>query len=232
MKTYTRSIEPIVALPPKEETRLFEAAKSGDVDSRNTLLEHYYRFAVFLTAKIVAPGSPRWADACSAAMTGLLKAVQAFDPARKIRFTTFSGFYISGAVRSFLRKEGSRREVPEADMQAGASGRESSSEAQVPHYLLSMAALAGDTNASDPVYTEVAQNDAEANQHSLLEKAKAECLSAEERALVEAHFDSEDSFAELGRRAGLTREAMRVRCRTALEKLRVFLTPFRQELLP
>jgi RNA polymerase sigma factor for flagellar operon FliA len=72
---------------------------------RNDLVEHYLGLA-HLHAENVQRNNPflRAEDLLGAASTGLINAVEAFNPARKLQFTTFSNFRIRGAIMDWLRE--------------------------------------------------------------------------------------------------------------------------------
>jgi RNA polymerase sigma factor for flagellar operon FliA len=79
--------------------------KSGEQTVRNQLIEHYLplvkNHAERLKAKL--PGVVQVDDLTTAGVLGLMDAIEQFDPARKVKFETFSAIRIRGAMMDELR---------------------------------------------------------------------------------------------------------------------------------
>ena len=79
--------------------------KSGEQAVRNQLIEHYLplvkNHAERLKAKL--PGVVQVDDLTTAGVLGLMDAIEQFDPARKVKFETFSAIRIRGAMMDELR---------------------------------------------------------------------------------------------------------------------------------
>lgn len=92
------------ALPEAELWRRYRASR--DVAVRNVLVERHRRLA-----RRAAERKATTTSACvdvdeleSAAVFGLMDAVETFDPARRVRFTTFAAPRIWGAMKDWLRE--------------------------------------------------------------------------------------------------------------------------------
>jgi RNA polymerase sigma factor for flagellar operon FliA len=90
----------------KDVARLWKTyKKSGEQAVRNQLIEHYLplvkNHAERLKAKL--PGVVQVDDLTTAGVLGLMDAIEQFDPARKVKFETFSAIRIRGAMMDELR---------------------------------------------------------------------------------------------------------------------------------
>ena len=103
-----------VSLPvmaePADELELFERARRGDRRARNEVVEHYMGFAAHIARRFSAAHSAE--DIRQAAMVGLIKAVDRFDPIRGHRFTAFAGVTIEGELKRHLRDHSWTVRVP------------------------------------------------------------------------------------------------------------------------
>ena len=92
--------------PVKDIAKLWKTyKKSGEQTVRNQLIEHYLplvkNHAERLKAKL--PGVVQVDDLTTAGVLGLMDAIEQFDPARKVKFETFSAIRIRGAMMDELR---------------------------------------------------------------------------------------------------------------------------------
>lgn len=74
---------------------------------RNTLAEGYFPL-VQLTARRLAgqlPTSVSWEELVGPGCEGMLQALQGFDPARGVTFTTYCGLRVGGAMLDYLRQQ-------------------------------------------------------------------------------------------------------------------------------
>ena len=90
-----------------EEARLWElyVADRSDVTRRNELVERFIPFAEFITQRIGAGLGGSWTqgDLRSLAYEGLIQAVQRYEPARGVKFTSYAGWRIRGAILDGLQ---------------------------------------------------------------------------------------------------------------------------------
>ncbi len=84
-----------------EERALFERSAGGDRVARNLLVERYMGLATHISKRFAGRG--RAEDVRQAAMIGLIKAVDRFDPDLGFPFSAFAGSTIEGELKRFLR---------------------------------------------------------------------------------------------------------------------------------
>lgn len=90
-------------LTPEEEEQYAVAAKNGDAVAREKLIEHNLRLVVYI-AKKFENTSVDTEDLVSIGTIGLIKAVNGFDPEKKIKLATFAGRCIENEILMYLRK--------------------------------------------------------------------------------------------------------------------------------
>ena len=90
-------------LTPEEEEQYAVAAKNGDAAAREKLIEHNLRLVVYI-AKKFENTSVDTEDLVSIGTIGLIKAVNGFDPEKKIKLATFAGRCIENEILIYLRK--------------------------------------------------------------------------------------------------------------------------------
>lgn len=112
-------------LTPAEERAAFAALRAGDSAARERLICHNLRLVAHVAKKYYA-AQDSTEDLVSIGTIGLIKAVDRFDAARGIRFSSFASQCIENELRMYLRKV--RREGPMISLQdplegAGESGQ-------------------------------------------------------------------------------------------------------------
>ncbi len=101
-------------LPPAEERAAFAALRAGDTAARDKLIRHNLRLVAHVAKKYyAAPGGQD--DMISIGTIGLIKAVDTFDPARRVRFASYASQCIENELRMHLRHE--RRQPPTVSLQ-------------------------------------------------------------------------------------------------------------------
>ncbi len=99
-------------LPPplskQEEIELMEQMKTDKNTVRNTLIEHNLRLVVFIARKFENTGIGI-EDLISIGTIGLIKAVNSFDPVKKIKLATYASRCIENEILMYLRKTGSQK---------------------------------------------------------------------------------------------------------------------------
>lgn len=96
-----------------DELELFrEFAHTQRRSLRNELVERYTGLAVHIAKRFRQPGSAD--DIRQAAMMGLIKAVDRFDPEFGVTFVTFAGSTIEGELKRYLRDRTWTVRVPRA----------------------------------------------------------------------------------------------------------------------
>lgn len=95
------------ALPPPlsrdEEEHLLERLPSGDSAVRAVLIERNLRLVVYIARKFENTGL-NIEDLVSIGTIGLIKAVNTFDPSKKIKLATYASRCIENEILMFLRR--------------------------------------------------------------------------------------------------------------------------------
>ena len=97
------------ALPPplsgEEETFLIGRLSKGDASVKNTLIERNLRLVVYIARKFENTGVGV-EDLISIGTIGLIKAVNTFDPMKKIKLATYASRCIENEILMYLRRNG------------------------------------------------------------------------------------------------------------------------------
>ncbi|NLO89284.1 MAG: RNA polymerase sporulation sigma factor SigE [Clostridia bacterium] len=95
------------ALPPplthNEEEELLEKLKNGDNSVKSTLIERNLRLVVYIARKFENTGVGI-EDLVSIGTIGLIKAVNTFDPKRRIKLATYASRCIENEILMYLRR--------------------------------------------------------------------------------------------------------------------------------
>jgi len=95
------------ALPPPlsldEEEHLIECLEKGDYSVKDTLIERNLRLVVYISRKFENTGIGI-EDLVSIGTIGLIKAVNTFDPAKKIKLATYASRCIENEILMYLRR--------------------------------------------------------------------------------------------------------------------------------
>ena len=90
-------------LSPKEEEQLMQALSLGDRTVCQTLIERNLRLVVYIARKFENTGIGT-EDLISIGSIGLIKAVNTFDPDKKIKLATYASRCIENEILMFLRR--------------------------------------------------------------------------------------------------------------------------------
>jgi len=94
-------------LPPplstQEETDLLLRLETGDVSVRGTLIERNLRLVVYIARKFENTGI-LIEDLVSIGTIGLIKAVNTFDPSKRIKLATYASRCIENEILMYLRR--------------------------------------------------------------------------------------------------------------------------------
>ncbi|NMA70223.1 MAG: RNA polymerase sporulation sigma factor SigE [Desulfitobacterium sp.] len=100
------------ALPPplstEEEGKLLERLEKGDHKVRDTLIERNLRLVVYIARKFENTGVGI-EDLVSIGTIGLIKAVNTFDPQKKIKLATYASRCIENEILMHLRRNNKTR---------------------------------------------------------------------------------------------------------------------------
>ena len=104
LETYLREISAYPQLNPQEETSLAQAARQGDAEARNQLIQTHLRMVVHIARQYLRPGV-EMLDLIQEGNIGLIKAVDMFDPTQGHRLTTLAFYWINKHIQRFLNHE-------------------------------------------------------------------------------------------------------------------------------
>ena len=92
-------------LSPEETQSLLRSSRSGDAAARDKLIEGNLRLVLSIIQRFAGRRESGWVvdDLFQVGCIGLVKAVDNFDPAREVMFSTYAVPMILGEVRRFLR---------------------------------------------------------------------------------------------------------------------------------
>ncbi len=100
------------ALPPplskEEEAELIEKLPKGDAEARSRLIEHNLRLVVYIARKFENTGI-NIEDLISIGTIGLIKAVNTFNPEKKIKLATYASRCIENEILMYLRRNNKTR---------------------------------------------------------------------------------------------------------------------------
>lgn len=89
-----------------EETRsLIEQAQGGAQEAKEKLLQHNFRLVRSIVARFVGRGV-EFDDLFQIGSMGLLKAIERFDLAKPVKFSTYAVPAIMGEIKQYLREDG------------------------------------------------------------------------------------------------------------------------------
>lgn len=90
-------------LTPEEEAEAIRLAVEGDNKAKQTLIERNLRLVVYLAKKFDNTGVDQ-EDLISVGTIGLIKAVNSFEPDKKIKLATYASRCIENEILMYLRK--------------------------------------------------------------------------------------------------------------------------------
>ena len=108
---YLSEIGLIALLEAREEWALAERVQGGDVEARRRLIEANLRLVVKVARPYVGRGVSLM-DLIAEGNLGLIRAVGKFDPARRLRFSTYAVWWIREAVQHAVMHHGRTVRLP------------------------------------------------------------------------------------------------------------------------
>lgn len=108
---YLNEIGLIPLLRAEEEWALAERVQGGDADARRQLIEANLRLVVTVARSYVGRGVPLL-DLIEEGNIGLIRAVEKFEPERKLRFSTYAMWWIRQGVQHALSHQGRTVRIP------------------------------------------------------------------------------------------------------------------------
>ncbi len=91
-------------LSTEKESELLEKSRKGDIEARNTLVEHNLRLVAHIVKKYYATGADQ-DDLISIGTIGLIKAVSTFKADKNIRLATYASRCIENEILMFFRNQ-------------------------------------------------------------------------------------------------------------------------------
>ena len=96
-------------LEPEQEKKLVDAlGKEGDAKAKSLLIEHNLRLVVYIAKKFDNTGVGV-EDLISIGTIGLIKAINTFNPTRKIKLATYASRCIENEILMYLRRNNKTR---------------------------------------------------------------------------------------------------------------------------
>ncbi len=108
---YLNEIGLIPLLCAEEEWALAERVQCGDAEARRALIESNLRLVVTVARAYVGRGVPLM-DLIEEGNIGLIRAVEKFDPERRLRFSTYAMWWIRHGVQHALSHQGRTVRIP------------------------------------------------------------------------------------------------------------------------
>ena len=104
LTTYLRDISRYQPITLEQEQTLAQAARQGDMEARNQLIQAHLRMVVNIARQYLIPGI-EILDLVQEGNIGLIKAVDMFDPAQGNRLSTIAFYWINKHIQRFLNHE-------------------------------------------------------------------------------------------------------------------------------
>jgi len=108
---YLSEIGLIPLLDAEREWALAERVQAGDADARRSFIEANLRLVVSVARGYAGRGLA-FMDLIAEGNFGLIRAVEKFDPQRRLRFSTYAVWWIRDAVQSAIMNQGRTVRVP------------------------------------------------------------------------------------------------------------------------
>lgn len=108
---YLNEIGLIPLLGADEEWALAERVQAGDAEARRNLIEANLRLVVTVARAYVGRGVPLL-DLIEEGNIGLIRAVEKFEPERRLRFSTYAMWWIRHGVQQALSHQGRTVRIP------------------------------------------------------------------------------------------------------------------------
>lgn len=108
---YLKEIGLIALLDAEDELALGGRVSGGDMEARRQMIEANLRLVVTVARGYVGRGVPLL-DLIEEGNLGLIRAVEKFDPSRRLRFSTYAVWWIREAVQHAVMHQGRTVRVP------------------------------------------------------------------------------------------------------------------------
>lgn len=197
-------------LTQEEEQRYLTLAQKGDVEARNTLIEHNLRLVAHIMKKYYAQTADQ-EDLISIGTIGLIKGITTFDPSKGARLATYAARCIENEILMYFRSQKKNaQDVSLFDnIETGADGAP----------LALMDVVSEDTDLTEQVCAK--------EMTALLRRAIDTCLTEQERQVILLRYGLEGNLPKRQREVaeilGISRSYISRIEKKALGKLRAAL---------
>lgn len=111
VRLYLREIGKIPLLSPSEELELAQRVKSGELKAKDEMAEANMRLVVSIAKRYVGRGLDLL-DLIQEGNTGLLRAVEKFDPDKGFKFSTYATWWIRQAITRAIADQARTIRIP------------------------------------------------------------------------------------------------------------------------
>lgn len=111
VRLYLREIGKIPLLNPEEELKLAKRVKAGDIKAKDEMAEANMRLVVSIAKRYVGRGLDLL-DLIQEGNTGLLRAVEKFDPDKGFKFSTYATWWIRQAITRAIADQARTIRIP------------------------------------------------------------------------------------------------------------------------
>ena len=111
LASYLRQIDETALLTAAEEKQLAYRIQDGDGPARDRMVRANLRLVVSIARRFIGKGLSLQ-DLIEEGNLGLLRAVEAFDPSRDIRFSTYASYWIKQSIKRGLQNMGKTIRLP------------------------------------------------------------------------------------------------------------------------
>ena len=111
VRLYLREIGKIPLLTPEEEAKLAERIVKGDKKAKDKMVESNMRLVVSIAKRYGGRGLD-FLDLIQEGNTGLLRAVEKFDPAKGFKFSTYATWWVRQAITRAIADQARTIRIP------------------------------------------------------------------------------------------------------------------------
>lgn len=111
VRMYLREIGKIPLLTPEEEAELADRIVKGDQEAKNKMVESNMRLVVSIAKRYGGRGLD-FLDLIQEGNTGLLRAVDKFDPAKGFKFSTYATWWVRQAITRAIADQARTIRIP------------------------------------------------------------------------------------------------------------------------
>ena len=120
-------------LEQEEESDLLKRIKKGDISARNKMIEHNLRLVMF-RVNYFSKDEKEKEELFSAGSIGLVNAVDAFDPNKGFKFSSFASSCIDNEIKSYFKKNNDFSNLYSLDEPLSADDDEKKVSDAIPYY--------------------------------------------------------------------------------------------------